>query len=488
MFSILFSSLHFLGLVSPAHAIKLAVIDSGTDITHPVFQNKVWFNPLERKGNNIDDDVNGKTDDINGWNFALDSNVIFENSQIARFQNPDFLKYFDLQKKQLNNNLTPSDLAWLKSKSEDKTFLASLDKFGEFVHGTHVSGIAVSLAEKPELITMSTHKVEVQSLITQFKFKNKNILDKIKLSSSKENFEDDPKKIFYQLLEMFATEASTGLLPIGEYVNVTGARVANGSFGTGPEIGVSIVSQSFESLFGQKPTVNILKASVKYFLKTLTSLTKPFVSQAPNTLFVFAAGNDAEDNDIYPTSPSSLSTANSNVISVAATFDNNELAPFSSYGQKSVDIAAPGVAIISSIPANQNMALSGTSQASPRVAAAALAVFEVLPKATPRMVKSILMKTVDEVSSLKLKVKSAGVLNAKRALAVATLMRDQRLSLNDALLEVKTKESETAEPPALAMRERRNGEGQNNYLAQTYSQQNMGKKIKPVRLGSMFKL
>lgn len=49
--------------------IVIAVVDSGLQLTHPDFQNRLWVNPGEIPGNGLDDDNNGFVDDIHGWNF-----------------------------------------------------------------------------------------------------------------------------------------------------------------------------------------------------------------------------------------------------------------------------------------------------------------------------------------------------------------------------------------------------------------------------------
>lgn len=49
--------------------VVVAVIDSGLDILHPDLVDRIWVNPREIPGNNLDDDGNGYADDINGWNF-----------------------------------------------------------------------------------------------------------------------------------------------------------------------------------------------------------------------------------------------------------------------------------------------------------------------------------------------------------------------------------------------------------------------------------
>jgi hypothetical protein len=67
------------------------------------------------------------------------------------------------------------------------------------------------------------------------------------------------------------------------------------------------------------------------------------VAKAPETLFVFAAGNDGMNNDLYGTSPANIKA--DNVITVGATYKNEFFAPFSNYGTKMVEVAAPGMLI-----------------------------------------------------------------------------------------------------------------------------------------------
>ncbi|MCJ8275505.1 MAG: hypothetical protein MJK18_01590, partial [Bdellovibrionales bacterium] len=54
----------------------VAVIDSGVDYTHYVFEDSeaMWVNEDEIPMNGIDDDGNGYIDDVRGWNFAYDNN------------------------------------------------------------------------------------------------------------------------------------------------------------------------------------------------------------------------------------------------------------------------------------------------------------------------------------------------------------------------------------------------------------------------------
>ncbi len=77
-------------------------------------------------------------------------------------------------------------------------------------------------------------------------------------------------------------------------------------------------------------------------------------------LFIAAAGNEGRNNDRIPYYPASYGL--DNIVSVASVNKKNELLPSSNYG-KTVHVAAPGMMILSTLPAGRFGTMSGTSQA-----------------------------------------------------------------------------------------------------------------------------
>lgn len=83
-------------------------------------------------------------------------------------------------------------------------------------------------------------------------------------------------------------------------------------------------------------------------------------AQAVGILFVAAAGNEGRNNEMVPYYPASYGL--DNIISVASLNKKNELMDYSNYG-KTVNVAAPGYMITSTLPDGRFGIMSGTSQA-----------------------------------------------------------------------------------------------------------------------------
>ncbi|MBI3927973.1 MAG: S8 family serine peptidase [Armatimonadetes bacterium] len=136
-------------------------------------------------------------------------------------------------------------------------------------------------------------------------------------------------------------------------------------------------------------------------------------------LHVAGAGNNASDNDKLPFYPSSYRLPN--IIAVAATDSKDDLAWFSCYGKQTVDLAAPGVQILSTVPGGEYRAYNGTSMATPHVSGVAALIATRFPDATNRQIKERILLSADPLESLEGKIATGGRLNAARAVELDEL-------------------------------------------------------------------
>ncbi|MHC4406638.1 MAG: S8 family peptidase [Planctomycetota bacterium] len=137
-------------------------------------------------------------------------------------------------------------------------------------------------------------------------------------------------------------------------------------------------------------------------------------------IFVAAAGNGnwvgiGQDNDARPFYPASYDL--DNVVAVAATDHDDQLAVFSNYGATSVELAAPGVDIVSTTPDNHYSSGSGTSMATPHVTGAVALLRDLHPDWPYRQVIDTVLQAVDPVDALQGKTVTGGRLNVAAALA-----------------------------------------------------------------------
>lgn len=134
-------------------------------------------------------------------------------------------------------------------------------------------------------------------------------------------------------------------------------------------------------------------------------------------IFVAAAGNEQNDNDALPSYPASYDL--DNVVAVAALTRAQNLADFSNYGATSVDIAAPGDDIVSTVPGNNYASFSGTSMAAPHVSGALTLLTASLPGEAPGALLNRLYASGVDLPALN------GLVSTGRALNLGRLLRGE---------------------------------------------------------------
>jgi thermitase len=216
---------------------------------------------------------------------------------------------------------------------------------------------------------------------------------------------------------------------------IVGARGDNGVGIAGTCWSTKLVAVKFMNSRGKGSTSNAI-AGIEYAVKkgikiincsfgsdAKSSSLKDAVdyAQSKGALLVVAAGNDGENIDKSPVYPASYS--DSNILTVAATTDQDELASFSNYGSSEVDVAAPGDDIFSTYIGGGYKFLSGTSMASPYVAGVAALLRKQEPDATYGDLRYAIRHKVDTPPALSGKVAYNGRLNADKAiLAIPSLV------------------------------------------------------------------
>ncbi|MGA2551375.1 MAG: S8 family serine peptidase [Burkholderiaceae bacterium] len=129
----------------------------------------------------------------------------------------------------------------------------------------------------------------------------------------------------------------------------------------------------------------------RYFDIERTALTRA-MAKAKEILFVASAGNSNEDASFSETIPAGIELPN--LITVGAVDQAGDEASFTSYG-KTVVVDANGYLVDSLVPGGEHVPLSGTSMASPQVANLAGKLLAIAPKLTPEQVIGIIRRTSD---------------------------------------------------------------------------------------------
>lgn len=148
-------------------------------------------------------------------------------------------------------------------------------------------------------------------------------------------------------------------------------------------------------------------------------------AESKGILVVVAAGNEESNIDNKANRFFPASYMLSNIISVTAYNQFLQILPSSNYGKLSVDIAAPGNRIKSSVPPSRATMLTGTSQATAFVTGVAALVKSNYPEFDGIMIKKIITRSAKIEKQFETKCISGGRVDAKRALLLAKSFKDR---------------------------------------------------------------
>ncbi|WP_206107712.1 S8 family serine peptidase [Paludisphaera rhizosphaerae] len=353
----------------------VAVIDTGVDYNHPDLYQNIWINqgeiPASRRANLIDEDGDGKITfyDLNYQ--AADGSKPNQGIGKITDQNGD-------------GRITAADLLVTMGRTNGVDngtggWADGISNDGAINGVTYVDDIVgwnfVSNTNNP--FDDNGHGTHVSGIIGATGNNG------VGVSGVNWQVQIMPLKILNSAGNGTDTAAAAAL----RYSAAMGAKVSNNSYG-----GSGTISSTFD---------NAIAAAA-----------------SAGSVFVAAAGNSSTNTDVSPSSPSG--STQPNVISVASIDSDGSLSWFSNYGATTVDIAAPGGNIYSTLPGNSYGYMSGTSMATPFVTGAAALLATAHSDWTYTQIVNQILSTAKPLASLTGKVATGGELNLGAALPTTT--------------------------------------------------------------------
>jgi len=258
---------------------------------------------------------------------------------------------------------------------EYKSTIEELSLSGQYIHGTHVAGIAVEGNPYARILT------------ARIEFSYTLLPDPC---PSRELFEKDARNA----------------QAVVDFMKKNGVRVVNMSWGGN----VKGIEDDLEVCGIGKTAAERTAMAREYFEIEKNALTKAFAS-APEILFITAAGNSNRDASFDESIPSSIVLPN--LMTVGAVDRAGDEASFTSYGP-TVVAHANGYQVESVIPGGERLAESGTSMASPNVANLAAKILAVNPQLKPAEVIALIRDTADRTPDGR-----RVLMNPKKAIALS---------------------------------------------------------------------
>jgi len=432
---------------SPQREVIVAVIDGGVDINHEDLKGNIWVNEDETPGNGADDDGNGYTDDVNGWNFIggpggknVDSDTFevtriyarlyqtYENADTTNFT-PEEQQEYELYKKveneyryQINNQLEQFNNIQSLEQSMQRAEVILADYFEVSYSYEDVQELQPESQEMAFAKNVMSYVMENDIDSALIANQKKQIYEFAKYGYNPDfsprnivgdNYEDKTER-YYGNADVAGPDAShgthvagiigairnndVGMNGVANNVRIMPVRavpdgderdkdVAN-AIRYAADNGAHIINMSFGKSYS--PYKEVVDDAIKY-------------AEQKGVLMVHAAGNSSENTDEeenYPTDifGSGMQGPSASLwLSVGASGwkpDSSFVGEFSNYGDRNVDLFAPGVDIYSTVPDNKYERNQGTSMAAPVVSGVAAVLMSYYPDLTAAQIREIIMKSV----------------------------------------------------------------------------------------------
>jgi len=423
----------------PGRTVVVAVIDGGVDTAHVDLRANLWKNPRETPGNGRDDDDNGYTDDVYGWNFIGGSdgrNVHHDTFEVTRLhaacraaagaaaaQPPadrqrceQIAADFEERRSEAQQTMTNIDMI-----DNALTQVVPLLRAATGRDSLTVGAVTAMRATSPQLeqakqvylqlaannITPAVVAEAKEAYSSQIRYGLDPAYDP--RPAVGDNYANTAER-HYGNADVMGPDAKHGTHVAGIIGAVRGNNT--GIDGIAPAVqlmtlrtvpdgderdkdvanairyaadhGAHIINMSFGKSYS--PQKAVVDEAVKY-------------AESRGVLMVHAAGNDGEDlsqNENFPT-PMFLDGGRAQLwIEVGASSwkgADSLAASFSNYGQGQVDVFAPGEDIYSTVPGSEYKKESGTSMAAPVVSGLAALLMAYYPDLTAADVKRIILES-----------------------------------------------------------------------------------------------
>jgi subtilisin family serine protease len=423
----------------PRRTVVVAVLDGGIDTAHVGLKANLWSNPKEIAGNGKDDDSNGYADDVRGWNFIggpAGKSVQYDALEVTRL----YVRCTRPANGGATAALPAPDAAtckrateeFQKEQTETRGMSQQIQQIATVL--TQVTDVLRQATGADSLTRANVTAFQPTSAQTQqakamwLRLADAGITPK-EIEQAKEDVESkleyglnpsfDPRSIVgddyantserrYGNADVMGPDAKHGTHVAGIIGGVRGTSGGIDGLATNVKLmmvrtvpdgderdkdvanairyavdnGAHIINMSFGK--GFSPEKAVVDEAVKY-------------ADSKGVLLVHAAGNDGENLAEKPSFPTPAYVGGgrpNNWIEVGASswkVLDSLAAPFSNYGKAQVDVFAPGVDILSTVPGGGYERQSGTSMAAPVVSGVAALLMSYYPNLSAADVKRILL-------------------------------------------------------------------------------------------------
>lgn len=425
----------------PRRTVIVAVIDGGVDTSHVDLRANLWRNEREVAGNRRDDDGNGYTDDVYGWNFLGGTDGRSVNDETL-----EVTRLYVQCRSGANDAPAPGMPADLRAQcgSITQDFQRRVQEAEQTL--VQVRNIEAMLATTLPLLRSAagtdsltpdrvralrpTDSATRQAQAMYLQMASQGITPKV-VAEAKKHYEEslaynlnpafDPRGIVGDVL------ADTANRRYGNW-DVTGPDARHGTHVAGI---IGAVRGNAEGIDGVAPRVRIMGVravpngderdkdianAIRYAADNGAHIInmsfgkgyspeKSLVDEAARhavgkgVLLIHAAGNEGADLTTAANFPTPVAITGGRIaewIEVGATSwhgADSLVASFSNYGRNAVDVFAPGVDILSTVPGGGYERESGTSMAAPVVSGVAALLMSYYPSLTAGEVKRIILET-----------------------------------------------------------------------------------------------